>query len=166
MLIYHPAFDPHHCAFRLLSLTDVRRELEFVRARILDFYLCFPAEVASVQVPQSFIEIKRAARAIKNPYRGPVSSLRTFREMEAIQSVAARLIASAGLFDAESLETGWIRRTDQEPPPELANSLRMYLNGLEDVQKYIASSMVDIPLLGVGGLKQRTGLLEYRYDVA
>jgi len=45
MLIYHPAFDAYHCVYRMTMLTQKVKELEYSKLRILDFYLCFPAEI-------------------------------------------------------------------------------------------------------------------------
>ena len=42
--------------------------------------------------------------------------------------------------------------------------MALALANLSIVEKYIISRMIEMPLQGVGGLKQRTGLMEYRYD--
>ncbi|HGA8765958.1 TPA: ABC-three component system middle component 5, partial [Salmonella enterica subsp. enterica serovar Virchow] len=46
MLIYHPAYDAYHCLFRMIALIDHVNEIEVDKARILDFYLIFPALVS------------------------------------------------------------------------------------------------------------------------
>ena len=166
MLIYHPAFDAYHCIFRMLFIADALANLEFAKLRILDFYLCFPAEIASVQLPQEHIEYKKIARAAKNIYRGPVSGFRTFRDMEAIQIVACRMLAISGLIDTERLEHGNIVRTPSELPPTLSDASRGIWRENSELVKYIIYKMSQIPLTGDGGLKQRTGLMEYRYDAA
>ena len=86
MLIYHPAFDAYHCVFRMLVITSGCRVLEFNKLRIIDFYFCFPSEIAKVQLPQEHISIKKEARGIKNTYRGPVDKNRVFHDLESIQS--------------------------------------------------------------------------------
>lgn len=165
MLIYHPAYDAYHCVFRMLTITDQHRLLEFSKLRILDFYLCFPAEIASVQLPQEHIEIKKFAKAAKNPYRGPVSVQRAFRELDSIQSAAARLLALSGIFSPTELEeNGKIVRTGGNLPEELKASIANSTEKLDSVQKYIVSKLAALPLQGIGGLKQRTGLMEHRYD--
>lgn len=166
MLIYHPAFDAYHCAFRMLTITSRNRMLEFAKIRILDFYICFPAEIASVQLPQEHVEIKKVARVSANPYRGPVSGHRAFRELEPIQSAAARMLALTGVFSPTELENGRIVRTGQQLPEELGRSVTHASSGGSAIEEYILAKMAGIPLQGVGGLKQRTGLMEYRYDPA
>lgn len=164
MLIYHPAYDAYHCVFRMLAITSEKRVLEFAKLRILDFFLCFPAEVAAVQLPQEHLEIKKLARAARNPYRGPVNSARTFRDLEPIQSAAARLLGLTGIFSIADLENGRVVRTGQDMPEELkrlSDAADAFSNPLD---RYVVSTMSEIPLTGVGGLKHRSGLMEYRYD--
>lgn len=166
MLIYHPAFDAYHCAFRMLAITSRHRLLEFSKLRILDFYLCFPAEIASVELPQTMATIRKFAKLEKNPYRGPVSHQRTFREMEAIQSAASRLLALTGIFSPTALEEGDVVRTGQALPQQLQAFVDNATKEKKEVVEFILSKFAEIPLHGIGGLKQRTGLMEYRYDAA
>lgn len=166
MLIYHPAFDAYHCAFRMLAITSRHRILEFSKLRILDFYLCFPAEIAGVELPQALVGIKKLAKLEKNPYRGPVSRHRTFREMEAIQSAASRLLALTGIFSPTALEEGEVVRTGQALPQQLLGFLANSNKEQQEIAEFILSKFAEIPLHGIGGLKQRTGLMEYRYDAA
>lgn len=165
MLIYHPAYDAYHCIFRMLTITSQHRFLEYSKLRILDFYFCFPAEVALVQLPQEHIEVKKVARAAKNIYRGPISAQRVFRELEPIQRTAARLLSLSGVFShAEFEENGQIVRTGQILPKELVSSIGKSTEMLDAVQEFVVFKMAGIPLQGIGGLKQRTGLMEHRYD--
>jgi hypothetical protein len=166
MLIYHPAFDAYHCAFRLLTITTEHRVLEFAKLRILDYFLCFPAELVNVQLPQEHVEVKKFARSCRNPYRGPISGTRTFRDLEPIQSAAARLLALTGAFSPTELETGQVVRSGQILPDALLSAVSKGRGSDNPIAAYILSKMAEIPLQGFGGLKQRTGLMEYRYDAA
>lgn len=166
MLIYHPAFDAYHCAFRMLAITSEHRVVELAKLRILDFFLCFPAEVANVQLPLDHGDVKKLAREARNPYRGPISASRTFRDLEPIQSAAARLLALTGVFSVSELEQGRVVRTGQDLPDDLRRISASEVAFSTPLDRYVLSRMADIPLGGVGGLKQRTGLMEYRYDTA
>jgi len=169
VLIYHPAFDAYHCVFRMLVVTGALPTLELAKLRILDYYMCFPAEVASIQLPQEHAEIRKVARAIKNDYRGPVSAARTFRDMEPIQHAAARLLAASGVFDSQQLELGTVLRTGSALPDDQlrAQALQPASSGpAAAVSHYVLHKLSGLPVSGPGGLKQRTGLMEHRYDVA
>lgn len=164
MLIYHPAFDAYHCVYRLIAITESIRELEFAKLRILDFYLCFPAEVAGIELPQSHQKFRSSAREAKNKFRGPVSPLRTFRDLETIQRAAARLLAASKVFDSEKLETGTVTRTSWAAPLTFNATASSIASASSELTKYILTQLSTLPLGGMGGLKQRTGLMEYRYD--
>lgn len=169
MLIYHPAFDAYHCVFRMLVLTGVVPRLELAKLRILDYYMCFPAEVALIQLPQEHREVRKVAKTIKNEYRGPVSAHRTFRDMEPIQHASARMLAASGLFDSRELELGAVLRTEKALPDGLltAQASEPADSGpAAAVSSYVLNQLSTLPLSGPSGLKQRTGLMEHRYDVA
>ena len=168
MLIYHPAFDAYHCVFRMLVISGAVPTLELAKLRILDYYMCFPAEVALIQLPQEHAEIRKVARTIKNEYRGPVSTHRAFRDMEPIQHAAARLLAASGVFDSRQLELGTVSRTTNALPDDLlkAQALDPASSAATAVSNYVLHKLSSLPLSGSGGLKQRTGLMEHRYDVA
>lgn len=169
MLIYHPAFDAYHCAFRAVAITNATSELELAKLRIVDFFLCFPAEVANIQLPVDHTKIRKIARTIKNDYRGPLNSVRTFTEMETIQMAATRMLAASGLFNPSKLEVGIVLRTSMPVPDRLLalqHAATMSSSSESAVRDYILNALSRIPLGGRDGLKQRTGLMEYRYDAA
>jgi hypothetical protein len=131
--------------------------------------MCFPAEVASIQLPQDHTDIRKVSRSVKNDYRGPVNPVRTFRDMEPIQGAAARMLAASGVLDAKKLELGMASRTMAALPAGLlfVETAKLGATGnLATVNEYILRRLSTLPLGGVGGLKQRTGLMEHRYDVA
>lgn len=167
MLIYHPAFDAYHCVFRMLVISGAVSSLELAKLRILDYYLCFPAEVATIQLPTDHAEIRKTARAAKNEYRGPVSAHRTFRDMEPIQHAAARMLAASGVFDSRQLELGIVSRTNKVLPADLLTFQALEPDTYSPtaaLSNYVLHKLSSLPLAGVGGLKQRTGLMEHRYD--
>ena len=164
MLIYHPAFDAYHCVYRMAMLTQKLNELEYSKLRILDFYLCFPAEIANIELPKDLQKIRAVARAASNKFRGPVSSLRTFHDLEQIQNSATRLLAASDVFDSKKLEEGIISRTSRALPTEFSKTMSVQLNQVGTLFEFVLTQLSALPLQGDGGLKQRSGLMEYRYD--
>jgi len=145
-------------------LTQSVKELEYTKLRILDFYLCFPAEIASIELPQNLQKIRAIAKKSANKFRGPVSSLRTFRELEQIQKSAARLLAASDVFDSKKLEEGIISRTNRPLPAEFGRISPNPSDNVDALTNFVLTQLSQLPLLGTGGLKQRSGLMEYRYD--
>ncbi|WP_238913012.1 ABC-three component system middle component 5 [Achromobacter insolitus] len=164
MLIYHPAYDAYHCIFRSLLITGTLPTVEEAKLRILDFFLCFPAELQNVRLPVDHSGAKALAKSLKNVYHGPLSKQKAFRDMEHIQIAAFRTLAASGLLNAPELETGLIRRTGLPIPPELTSQLQNFFEKNKSLVNYLLTKLADIPLLGKDGLKHRTGLMEYRYD--
>ena len=164
MLIYHPAFDAYHCVYRMTLLTQAVRELEYSKLRILDFYLCFPAEIANIELPKELQKIRSVAKEATNKFRGPVSSLRTFHDLEQIQNSATRLLAASDVFDSKKLEEGTISRTSRTLPAEFSRATSNSSARTDALIDFVLTQLSALPLRGNGGLKQRSGLMEYRYD--
>jgi len=52
----------------MTMLTQKVKELEYSKLRILDFYLCFPAEIAKIELPKQLQNIRMVAKvATKSP---------------------------------------------------------------------------------------------------
>lgn len=164
MLIYHPAYDAYHCIFRALLITNAIKILEAPKLRILDFFMCFPAELHRVRLPKEHLEARRVAVTLKNEYHGPVSMKQAFRDMEHIQLAAFRTLAASQLFDPGELASGLVRRTDAAVPTDLIDRLAIASQAQGAILSYITKKLADLPLQGIDGLKHRTGLMEYRYD--
>ncbi|WP_321890542.1 MULTISPECIES: ABC-three component system middle component 5 [Burkholderia cepacia complex] len=166
MLIYHPAYDAYHCAFRMLAVSESIAELEVDKARLLDFYLLFPSSVQFIRLPATLRDARKIAKSIANEYHDPLSPATTFRELRQIQESALRCIAASGLIDIRRLEVGYVKRTDIPIPDAIQSKIDLFLSQREPLAKTILYGLGDIPLRGHDGLKHRTELMEYRYDVA
>lgn len=164
MLIYHPAYDAYHCLFRMIALIDHVNKIEVDKARILDFYLIFPALLAEVRMPHNYSPIKKEAKKYSNDYRNPINGYSTFRDMHEIQMAAIRYLAATGLIELKPLEKGIIERTSKSIPDGLLLSMRDFFNAKKDVYTFIISTLSQFHLTGKDGLKDRTNLMEFRYD--
>lgn len=166
MLVYHPAYDAYHCVFRALLITNRINIIEVAKLRILDFFLCFPAEIQRIRLPRTHGEARRLSQSAANPYHGPVSMHQVFQNMEHIQLAAFRTLAASRLITSDEFETGLVRRTDVEVPEELRTTLTSASKDNQSLVDYLVDKLGQIELLGIDGLKHRTGLMEHRYDVA
>ncbi|MGR2856882.1 hypothetical protein FY046_12660 [Erwinia sp. 1181_3] len=164
MLIYHPAYDAYHCLFRMIALIDHVNEIEVDKARILDFYLIFPALVSEIRMPHNYSAIKKEAKKYSNEYRNPINISSTFRDMHEIQMAAIRCLAATGLIEIVSLEKNIIKRTHKSIPDGLLLSMRDFINAKKDIHEFIVTTLSQFHLTGKDGLKDRTNLMEFRYD--
>jgi hypothetical protein len=165
MLIYHPAYDAYHGVFRMLVVVEQKRDIEIDKARLLDFYLLFPSQVAKMRLAPGSSKVKRAANGAANVYHDPVSALAMFREMRHIQLAALKCVAASGFVSLERLAAGFVTRTDTPLPDALRVKVAEFLTNRESLAEYILGTLGDMALRGANGLKDRSELMEYRYDV-
>lgn len=165
-LIYHPAFDPYHCAYRTLLLaTKINKDtVEVERLRIWDFYFVFPQEVKKISFPRDLWSLRSGIDNNPNPYEELIDSRRIFERMKPFQLTAFKYLAAYGFIEPEQLANNIIKRTEKSIPRELLGNMER----LTDQQKYviqlISSPLNDLTLYGIRGLKDRTKLLDFKYD--
>lgn len=87
------------------------------------------------------------------------------QQLRGIHEAIARSLAAKGFIDPAEFEEGVLVRTEREIPLDL---LRTFADAVDDAAlvDMLAVEMAAIPLKGSDGLKDRTGLLEHRYDAA
>lgn len=164
MLIYHPGLDAYHCVFRMLAVCEKVNDLEIEKARLLDFYLLYPALVAKVRLPRTLRPITKDAAAVANIYHDPSSPASTFRDMRHIQEAALRCIAAAGLIDVKRYENGFVTRTAAEVPKGIREKIVVFLESRQPIAEFVLRELAAIALGGSDGLKHRTQLMDHKYD--
>jgi hypothetical protein len=167
-MIYHPAFDIYHCVFRLLLLsTKIQNDrIEIDRIRIWDFYLTFPGEAKHITFPSDLIKLKQIFKERPNPYEDLRDSKRIFERMKPFQLLALKYLASYGLIDSKELENNYLKRTDTPIPEALVSKMNTITIQQENIVKLITSPFNNLPLIGNGGFKFRTKLIDSKYDIA
>lgn len=165
MLIYHPGYDAYHCIFRLLAVIDHVQDMEIDKARILEFFLLYPSGIANIKIPQGKTAIRKEAKLLSNQYHDPINLRTTFRDMRFMQDAALKCIAAASLIDLDRFELGFVTRTAIPIPESLNSQIDNFIEQHEVVSQFILKELSSLPLLGTNGLKHRTELMEYRYDL-
>ena len=166
MLIYHPAFDIYNCVFRMLQLLSNMKqaEVELDRLRIWDFYLTFPNEARKISFPSDLAELKTIfKKKAANPYEDLIDAKRILERMKSFQLAALKCIASYGLIDSKMLSKNIVKRTMKPIPDELEHQLKALTTEKENIIKLIVGFW-ELPLYGRHGLKDRTGLIDFKYD--
>ena len=166
MLDYHPAFDLYHCVFMLLQILEhmKRQDVEVDRLRIWDFYLTFPNEARKISFPQDLKELKRVFRSKDpNPYEDLIDARKILLRMKSYQEAALKCLASYDMIDTEELNRGIVKRTDKAIPTDIYKKLTELNTEQENVLKLV-QGFNQLPLFGKSGLKDRTGLIDFKYD--
>lgn len=167
MLTYLPAFDIYHCAYRTLFLTTKLRQdiIELERMRIWDFYFVFPAEADQIIFPRDLWSLKRTVDKRSNPYEELVDPHRVFERMKPFQLAAFRYLAAFGFVESAALRNNNLKRTDKPIPSKLLLSMKRLDSEQQYIVTLLSSPLNDLSLYGDKGLKYRTRLLDFKYDL-
>lgn len=167
MLIYHPAFDTSHCAYRILKIfntIDSISHLEADRLKIIDFYLVFPKQIKNIRFPRAVKtgKIRSAINSIDDTYRPCKSPFLIFQKMNIIQEkVLKSLVMNEYLdysFSNKSYKQGAKFKLLSLSEPLFDNFFPF------EVEKEIINFFTTYEVDGKDGLKDRTQMLEFRYD--
>jgi len=168
-LTYNEAFDPYHATFRFLRLNlgcKFSTGVHFDMFRILDFYLLFPFNIQKM----ALLSEDKAWRGIskkydnKRPYGELPDDASIFSKMEPFQRAAATSLATAGILSRDAWSENEIKFNKTEIPAGLKARCHDLNTSMQDVIEILCAMKDRYPLLGRNGIKDRSGLLEFRYD--
>lgn len=162
MLTYHPGLDPHHSALRVLRLLAWRNDMELDRVRLLDFFLLFPELlVTTMRLPHSMKSRAREFPQTPERYRAIRDPAVAFRRVWPSHQQGLRLLAASGLVRSnEEIVT----RTELAFSVELGAVVATRDEGKRALLNFLTHDLAEFPLSGVGGLKDRSNLMDSRYD--
>lgn len=168
-LTFEPALDPFHAIFRFLRLRDVFTSIGPVHrdlARILDFYLLFPFRVEGIRLTPQDRKYKSLSKtyAISKPYGEQPEDRILFSRMEPMQIAALDTLADQNFIIPERWSVGEVMTTDEQPPLAIVERVKTANEANADLMSFLSTLGSTYALTGKDGLKDRTGLLEYRYD--
>jgi len=165
MLIYNQAYDLYHSMFRILQITEKAQDvLEIDKLRILDFYLAFPSELMEIKAFQGFKKYEKYISAETNKYERVIDRKRIFFKMENIQISAMKALISYGLLDPDEFKNGKIKRTENKLTEKLEQRLNEANEENPNLITLITGPLASMNLYGHLGLKERTNLIEFKYD--
>lgn len=167
MLIYHPAFDPYHCAFRGMRILNAvgGLEIEVDGFRMADFYMLFPGLITEIRLPRALLKWRSRFSGLANPYHFSGDQRMVFERMRDFQLMALRALASRDIIDKRKFENGIVIKGEGEYSKQLRDLIEKTNTREEDLVHFLAGLLVEIQLKGNDGLKARSGLMEHRYDV-
>lgn len=170
MISYQPALDRFHAIFRmsclLIGLQDCY-PMEAGKFRILDFYMAFPFRLEAFTFKQGQAGLKKVGKAYAHtqPYGGLPDDTTLFLRMAPMQILAMDALASHDLIDREAYRRDAIITGDDALPFELLDRTLAFLAEHNDLVSVLQTLATDYTFLAEDGLKRRSGLMEYKYDV-
>ncbi|WP_343584003.1 ABC-three component system middle component 5 [Herbaspirillum sp.] len=169
MLIYDQALDPYHTAVRLMAILSAATQrsvpLSVDAARIADYFLVYPSKMGDFTFPAEFRNIRSAVKESGNPYRNAPGMRAAFERMRPIFSAALSGLIAAGYVNEDAFISGFIQPSDATIPDGLQAAIDRFKTRQTSVGKFILSDLLDMPANGDKGLKHRSRLIEYRYDL-
>lgn len=167
MLIYTPALDVHNCVYRFLLLLE-NIDMDSVRwdsLRIADYYLLYPHLILNIKpLPRELGKYKKSLKNIHNPYPGKADLKMMFYALGPIHKAVTSCLMAKGILSIDAFGAMLIERTDVELPSKLSERIRDDAVTSESWFRAIVEVVVKLETSGPAGLKNRSGLMEYRYD--
>ena len=171
MLIYNQAFDMYHTVYRMvniLSYFDRGDYVEIDRLRIWDYYFLFPEKVYSIKLKNDEKDIKDLIHLLVkkkgNPYNRLLDDRKMFEKIRPYQMNALKCLASYGLINSDFSSTNRVMKTSENLLIERGAKFIDMKEIERNVMKLMTSHFYLMPMYGPNGLKQKTGLLEFKYD--
>ncbi|WP_286856452.1 ABC-three component system middle component 5 [Sphingobacterium sp. UBA7625] len=171
MIIYHPAFDLYHSVYRMLQiLTHFKRDeyVETERLRIWDFYLLFPDKISSIKLKRSENDIKELIkthiRKENNPYDLLLDTRKIFEKIKPFQLGALKCLASYGIINKDYLALNKVTIVSKDILATYSSKFEPLSVKESNAISLLTSHFYYMSLYGVDGLKDRTQLLESKYD--
>ena len=148
-------------------MTDIKKdEISWDCLKILDFYVLFPHTIATMKFPQKIRTFKSILKKVPKPYENFPSPTRLMFELGEIQEQTIKSMVAKGLVDKQSFISGKIKVRISILPKKISELINKEKFRQEEWYQFLTSTLVYLPLKEANGLKDRTGLMEYRYDAA
>jgi hypothetical protein len=168
-LSYQTAFDPFHAMYRdlrILTAIGPSKSLLVDHVRILDFYLLFPFKISGIRLVPQHRKFRGLAADYEDarPYGDQPDDAQVFARMMPMQIAALGTLAEKKIIDGAKFKNGSVVRTEESLPTALAARVSEANAKEPELMEAISALGSQYELLGQNGLKDRTGLLEYRYD--
>lgn len=160
---YHPAYDSLHAAVRAIRVIEQSGSDAVDRdtLAIVDYCLLFPGAIQQMKLPQNISrQLKSIARGLTNTYDSPLSNWLVFQNIQPVHRAAVRMLLTANVLDYADES-----QTKLKKGKNFAEWFAI-VGGLDSpAEAEIVASLRAIPSDGPDGLKARSRLMEYRYDV-
>lgn len=171
MIVYNQALDLYHTIYRFLQFLnrfDNGVLIEVERLRIWDFYLLFPSKIHDIRLKQNESDIRKIRKEfikdVNNPYERISEDRKIFEKIKPYQLAALNCIASYGIIDKTLLNQQRISIIQKDILNEFVKNFEELSPKERNIITLMTSHYFQLSLFGPDGLKNRTNLMESKYD--
>lgn len=134
--------------------------------RIIDFYILFPHLIKEIKpFPRELHSYRKSVNKIPPPYERVKNIKRVMFELETIQTTALQNLLAKGLIDLDAFKLKKVQRSLTDLPQAVMDELKNNEIANSEWFEMLVNTFCTIKLKGKSGLKSRTGLMEFRYDL-
>ncbi|NAO55361.1 ABC-three component system middle component 5 [Pseudomonas syringae] len=168
MLIYHPAYDANHCLYRLLAILQatIGASITWDQLRILDYYYLFPSQLKNIKPwPSNLKNFKEKLKSIPNQFEDINNPARILYDLQVFQKTAALELIAKEIISKSEFENGILKLNCDFIPDGYTELVENDSFLKSDAFEVITKALPKVEFNGASGLKKRSGLMEYIYDV-
>lgn len=151
--------------YRFISIAKLlpKEQFSFTRLRIYDFFFLFPHLASDISFPRAkgVAQIKKQANCFQKPYERLPDKKRLFSEISDYHIQALQILKAKNIFNANDDILSLGDNFFVESIQNLVND-NAYINN--DYFSQLMNALENVDISGENGLKERTGLMEFRYD--
>lgn len=151
-LAFEPAFDPFHCAFRLLRQAEMQADsaTKIERVKILDVFVAEPRRCSNIRVPPQLRKAAGRAAACQHPTYGSRPATSSFFDrMSPMQDAAIQTLVLHGLFDADAFDERHVLRTNFALNEDLKHRIEIANTNQQSLMSFLFRDLDSIPLDGI-----------------
>ena len=134
--------------------------------RLIDFFLTFPFELGVVRLRGSKLKTLAQSFETFRPYRWTSDPLYTFLQMIEFQTVAVGALVKKGVLNANAFDSDKFEiSADYVVHSELSAQVDEFISTRFAALEALLEVIDEHGITGKDGLKARSGLMPYKYDV-
>ena len=170
MITYNPAFDLYHAIYRMAHIVERlegNEQMEIDKVRIWDFYLLFPDKVHKIKIKREETDFQTYRSQLKekrNPYEYQGDNRQLFEWIKPFQMSALSCLVSCGILRKDEYLAGRVRIANMAALDAYLAQAGQLTAKENNALSFMSLMSKHMPLTGVDGLKERTRLLEFKYD--
>lgn len=163
MIFYHPAYDVHHCIYRLLNILShlTHGQIDKDTIRLIDFYYVYPHLLKNVTLPRAFSKYKKTINEYTEPFEITPNPKSLFFDLSRVQDSALSSLLQRSLIN---IDGNSIKLREAYLPNSVIDAFKNDTFVDTTFFKCLIESFPKLRINGKDGFKERCGLMEYRYD--